>query len=133
MAQTNKTSIRILIVDDTAPVRQDLKTILPIMADRARVTLEIVGEAEDGQEAIRLAARMKPDVVLMDLAMPGMNGFLATQEIKAANPGARVVILSVYGDSESRKKAKLAGADDFIEKGAPLECIFQAVAGDKNR
>jgi DNA-binding NarL/FixJ family response regulator len=128
MAQPQKSTLRILIVDDTAQVRRDLKTVLSMMDIEAGVYLEIVGEAADGQEAIRETATLKPDVVLMDLAMPVMNGFAATQVIKAGNPHTRVVILTIYDDAESREKAQLAGADDFIEKGVSLDRLFQAVA-----
>ncbi len=128
IAQPNTSTIRILIVDDTNQVRQDLKTVLSMMEIEIGVHLEIVGEAADGQEAILQAAALQPDVILMDLAMPVMNGFAATQEIKARNPHTRVVILTVYNDVESREKAELAGADDFVEKGVSLSRIIQAIA-----
>ena len=128
IAQPNKSTLRILIVDDTSQVRQDLRTVLPMMETEAGVHLEVIGEAADGQEAVRQAAALNPDVVLMDLAMPVMNGFAATLEIKARNPHTRVVILTVYNDVESREKAVLAGADDFVEKGVSLERIIKAVA-----
>jgi DNA-binding NarL/FixJ family response regulator len=128
LPQTNKSCIRVLIVDDTAQVRRDLTTVLLMMGKEAGINLEIVGEAADGQEAIQLSARLKPDVVLMDLAMPILNGFAATREIKNYRPLTRVVILTVYNDEVSRENARLAGADDFVEKGAPLNRLFQAIA-----
>ncbi len=127
ITQPNESTIRILIVDDSPHVRQDLRTVLPMMDREAGVNLEVVGEAADGQEAVRQAASLKPDVVLMDLAMPVLNGIDATREIKARNPHTRVVILTVYNDAESKKKAELAGADDFVEKGVSLERIIQAI------
>lgn len=132
IAQLNKSTIRILIVDDNPQVRQDLRIVLPMMEREAGVHLEIVGEAADGQEAVRQAAALNPDVVLMDLAMPVLNGIAATQEIKARNPQTRVVILTVYNDKESREKAEQAGADDFVEKDVSLERIIQAVANSPN-
>jgi DNA-binding NarL/FixJ family response regulator len=128
LPQTNKSCIRVLIVDDTAQVRRDLTTVLLMMGKEAGINLEIVGEAADGQEAIQLSARLKPDVVLMDLAMPILNGFAATREIKNYRPLTRVVILTVYNDEVLRENARLAGADDFVEKGAPLNRLFQAIA-----
>jgi DNA-binding NarL/FixJ family response regulator len=134
LPQTNKRCIRVLIVDDTAQVRRDLTTVLLMMDKEAGINLEIVGEAADGQEAIQKTAIMKPDVVLMDLAMPILNGIAATREIKANNPCTRVVILTVYNDEEAGEKARCAGADDFVEKGASLNRLFQAIApSDKNR
>jgi NarL family two-component system response regulator LiaR len=128
VTEQNETSIRILIVDDTAQVRQDLRTVLPLMDKEAGVNLEVVGEAADGWEAIRMAAALKPDVILMDLAMPVLDGFTTTMKIKAGNPHTRVVILTVYNDEELREKAEIAGADDFVEKGAPLNRLYNAIA-----
>ncbi len=114
--------LRILIVDDAAEVRRDLKTILALSAD-----LEIIGEAEDGVEAIRLMESLKPDVILMDLEMPNMDGYQATQQVKALRPDCKVVVLSVHDYEEARTAAQKSGVDAFLVKGAPVETIVQTI------
>ncbi len=126
--QLDKPTLHILIVDDVPQVRKDLRTVLPMIAVESGINLEVIGEAADGQEAIHQTLTLKPDVVLMDLVMPVLNGYAATQEIKAHSAQTRVVILTVHDDDESREKARLASADDFVEKGASLERLFRAIA-----
>lgn len=111
--------MRILIVDDRAVVRKELRNILELSG-----TVKVVGEAGNGWEAIRQAEMLKPDIVLMDLEMPGMDGFEATQHIKALHLARSVVVLTVYGDEINQKKAMDAGADAFIVKGTDLRTIF---------
>jgi DNA-binding NarL/FixJ family response regulator len=118
---------RVLIVDDMAQVRRELGTVLALAGNAAGQPVEIVGEAANGQEAIQLAAALQPDVVLMDLAMPVLDGFAATRAIKAAHPSVRVVILTVLDYLAASEKAIQAGADGFIEKGASVAEIFQAI------
>jgi DNA-binding NarL/FixJ family response regulator len=118
---------RILIVDDMAQVRRELGTVLALAGNAAGQPVEIVGEAANGQEAIQLASALQPDVVLMDLAMPVLDGFAATRAIKAAQPSVRVVILTVLDYPAAGEKAMQAGADAFIEKGASVAEIFQAI------
>jgi DNA-binding NarL/FixJ family response regulator len=113
---------RVLIVDDSPQVRQELRTLLPLAGD-----IEIVGEAADGREAIRLAQALQPDVVLMDLEMPVLDGYEATRQIKASSPSCRVVALTVYGDPLSRNQAAEAGADVFLVKGVSVETLVQAI------
>jgi DNA-binding NarL/FixJ family response regulator len=113
----------VLIVDDSPQVRQELKTLLPLVGD-----VEIVGEAADGQEAIRLAAELQPDVILLDLQMPVMDGYEAARQIKAACPFCRVVALTVYGDPASRARAAAAGVDLFLVKGGSVESLVQAIS-----
>jgi DNA-binding NarL/FixJ family response regulator len=108
-------------------VRQDLRLILPLAGDDDGRTIQVVGEARDGQEAVTLAEAMLPDAVLMDLAMPVMDGYAATMAIKAAHPNIRVIALSVHCDEESRLRAQRSGADGFVEKGAALGEILQAI------
>jgi DNA-binding NarL/FixJ family response regulator len=121
------TSIRVLIVDDMPQVRQDLRTVLSLAGTACGVTLEVVGEAGNGQEAIQQARVLQPDVVLMDLGMPVMDGFAATRQIKALHPSIRVVALTVYSAVESQEKAIQAGVDAYVEKGAPVSDIIQAI------
>ncbi len=119
-------AIRILIVDDMAQVRRDLRTILPLAGEMSGMSIEIAGEATDGYDAIRLAGELRPDVVLMDLSMPRLDGCHATREIKALYPDIKVLVLTVHGAQAARHKAHLAGADGFVEKGAPVsELIHQ--------
>jgi DNA-binding NarL/FixJ family response regulator len=121
-------SIRVLIVDDMAQVRREIGMVLALAGDAAGQPVEIVGEAANGQEAIQLAAMLQPDVVLMDLAMPVLDGFAATRAIKAVHPSIRVVVLTVLDYHSAGEKAIQAGADGFIEKGASMDEIFQSIS-----
>jgi DNA-binding NarL/FixJ family response regulator len=124
---TENRPIRILIVDDMAQVRHDLRTVLPLFASEASIPLQVVGEAGDGQEAIRQAQILQPDVVLMDLVMPLLDGYSATQAIKASDRNIRVIALTVHGSRASRAKALQAGADCFIEKGTSVRELVDAL------
>ena len=115
---------RVLIVDDSPQVRQELRTLLTLAGD-----IEIVGEAADGLEAIRLAEVLQPDVILLDLQMPVMDGYQAARQIKALCPACRVVALTVYGDPASRNQAVRAGVDVFLVKGVSVETLVQAISG----
>jgi DNA-binding NarL/FixJ family response regulator len=113
---------RVLIVDDVPQVRRELRTLLPLLD-----AIDVVGEAENGQRAIELAAALQPDVVLMDVEMPLMDGLAATRLIKQQCPQCRVIILSIHDDEAVRAQARSAGADDFVDKGAPLAALLQAI------
>jgi DNA-binding NarL/FixJ family response regulator len=117
-----KMTTKILLVDDSEPVRWDLCTVLTLSGD-----LEIVGEAANGLEAMRLTESLHPDVVLMDLEMPLMDGYEATRLIKALCPSCRIVALTIHSYDEARKKAYRSGVDAFIIKGAPVESIVQSI------
>lgn len=117
---------RILIVDDAEEVRRDLRTLLSLSAD-----LEVVGEAADGVEAVRLTESLKPDVVLTDLEMPVMNGYEATRQIKSKVPACRVVALTVHDYESARAEAYRSGVDVFLVKGAPAEKIIQSISKRK--
>lgn len=122
-----RTALRILIVDDMAQVRHDLRSVLPLFGDQLGIPIQVVGEACDGQEAIRIADLTLPDAVLMDLAMPVLDGYAASQAIKAAHPGIRVIALTIHSSPASRAKARQCGMDGFIEKGAPLGEILHLI------
>jgi DNA-binding NarL/FixJ family response regulator len=116
--------IRILIADDVAQVRQDLRMLLTLSSD-----IEVVGEASNGQEAVYQAGLIQPDVVLMDLEMPVLDGYQATEQIKKQQPSCRVVALTVHGYEEARQKAVEAGVNAFIVKGEPVEILVKAISG----
>jgi len=118
--QRNK--IRVLIVDDTPDVRLDLRLLLEIAGD-----FEVIGEAGDGREAIDSALCLKPDVVLMDLAMPVVDGYQAAAHLKQKLAACRLVALTVHSAETSRRKALAAGFDAFVVKGAPLQEVLGAV------
>lgn len=120
-------AVRVLIVDDTAQVRKDLRTILPLAGEMSAMSIEIVGEAVDGYDAIRLAGELRPDVILMDLNMPRLDGYCATHEIKALYPNMKILVLTVHGSQDARLKACQAGADGFIEKGVLVTEIIHQI------
>ncbi len=118
----NATKIKLLIVDDQERVRQDLRTALQLMQG-----LEVIGEAADGFEAVRQAEDLGPDVVLMDLKMPGMDGFEATRQIKARRLARSVVALTIYGDDAAREQAARMGVDAFVEKGTSIQALAETI------
>lgn len=119
-------AIRVLIADDVAQVRQDLRTLLTLSGG-----IEVIGEAGNGLEAVHLVGMLHPEAVLMDLEMPVMDGYEATRQIKARYPDSRVVALTLHGCPASREKALQAGVDFFIEKGASLDTLVQAILSAK--
>ena len=125
--QAIMTGLRLLIVDDMPQVRIGLRTILPLAGNALAMPVEIVGEAGNGQEAIQQVEALHPDMVLMDLEMPGMDGYTATQRIKMLYPHILVLALTVHSDDTSRMKAVEAGVDLFIEKGLPVTEIIREI------
>lgn len=115
--------LQVLIVDDSPQVRQELRTLLTLAGE-----IEIVGEATDGLEAVRLAEALQPDVVLMDLEMPVMDGYEAARQIKSRWPACRVVALTVHGYEAARQKASQSGVDVFLVKGVSIETLVQAIS-----
>ncbi|HEX7104006.1 MAG TPA: response regulator transcription factor [Nitrolancea sp.] len=114
--------IRILVVDDHPVVREGLVAIIEAQDD-----MTVVGEAGDGSQAIAIYKAAKPDVVLMDLAMPGTDGVQAIEGMRAFDPEARVVVLTAYDTDERILRAVEAGARGYLLKGAPRDEIFRAV------
>lgn len=114
---------RVLVVDDQTVVREGLVLILGMLPD-----VEVVGSAVDGEHALRLVAVEKPDVVLMDLRMPRLDGVAATRRIRAEFPDTQVVVLSTYADDDSVFAALRAGARGYLTKDAPSTVLAEAIA-----
>jgi DNA-binding NarL/FixJ family response regulator len=122
-------NIRVLIVDDLPQVRQGLASMLDLATRRIEPVIEVVGEAQNGMEAIQQARTLNPDVILMDLEMPIVNGYEATRQIKAERPAVRVIILSIHAGGEEQLRAREAGADGFVVKGARYQELISAILG----
>jgi DNA-binding NarL/FixJ family response regulator len=116
--------VRVIIVDDMPQVLHDLHQLLELTG-----RVEVVAEAGNGQEAVRLAGLLSPDAILMDLEMPGMDGYEATRRIKQHPCAPRVIILSVHAGPNERERAQAAGADGFVMKGADYETLVNALLG----
>ncbi|SHK68671.1 two component transcriptional regulator, LuxR family [Pseudonocardia thermophila] len=114
--------IRTLLVDDHAPFRAGLRTLLATADD-----IEVCGEAATGEEAVAAVVALHPDVVMLDLTMPGAGGIEATKQIVAASPHARVLVLSMSGDDHSVLAALRAGARGYLLKGAARAEILRAI------
>ena len=117
-----KSKTRILIVDDHALIRRGLADLLRYEKD-----LAVVGEASDGEAAVAVATELKPDVVVMDLMMPVMDGVEATRRIKAVLPEAKILILTTFGTSVDVARAIAAGASGAIMKDASMEDQLHAI------
>jgi DNA-binding NarL/FixJ family response regulator len=122
-------SIRVLVADDQSMVRAGFRMLLAGESD-----IDVVAEAGDGREAVDKAARFQPNVVLMDIRMPELDGLQATREILAANPDARILILTTFDLDEYIYEALSAGASGFVLKDEPPEQLIAAIrtvaAGD---
>ena len=114
--------IRVLVVDDHAIVRTGLSQLLGTADD-----IELVGAAGDGAEAVAMAAELRPDVVLMDLSMPGTDGIAATGQIVAADPGVHVLVLTSFSDQARILDALQAGAEGYLLKHSEPEVILAGV------
>ena len=123
-------SVRVVVVDDQRLVRRGFELIL-----QAEDDIDVIGEADDGSEAVSLVTRLQPDVVLMDVRMPKLDGIAATQQIMAAmDPAPRVLVLTTFDLDEYVYSALRAGASGFLLKDAPPEQLVEAIrvvaAGD---
>jgi DNA-binding NarL/FixJ family response regulator len=114
--------IRILVVDDHPVVRRGMRHLLGTCSD-----MEVVGEAPDGSTALRSAAALEPDVVLLDIRMPGSSGFEIVPQLRQISPSTRVIILTTYDDDEYLAKAIGGGAYGYILKSASDETVAEAI------
>ena len=124
-------TIRVLLADDHGVVREGLRAVLSSEPD-----LEVVGEAASGKEAVERAAELRPDAILMDIQMPGINGIEATRRILEANLKVGIVVLTMFEDDDSVFSAMRAGARGYVLKGAPpgeILKVLRAVAGGEAR
>jgi NarL family two-component system response regulator LiaR len=120
MAESEK--IKVMIVDDHQIVRDGLRTYLELNED-----IQVVGEAGNGREAVELAGRLKPDVILMDLVMPGMDGIAATAEIRAMGIGSRVIALTSFAEDDKVFPAIQAGASSYLLKDISREGLVESI------
>ena len=113
--------IRIVLADDHAVVRFGLRSLLELSG------MDVVGEAGDGREALRLAQELEPDAVIMDVTMPGLNGVDATEAMRECCPETRIVVLSMHSSSEHVHRAFAAGASAYLLKGSASDEIVTAI------
>ena len=115
-------SIKVLIVDDHQVVRQGLQTFLELLED-----IQVVGEAGNGDRAVEMAVRLAPDVILMDLVMPGMDGMAATRRIKSLCPDVRIIALTSFTDDDKIFPAIQAGASSYLLKDVTPDDLADAI------
>jgi NarL family two-component system response regulator LiaR len=115
-------AIRVLVVDDHAVVREGLRTFLELQEG-----IEVVGEAEDGGEAVRVAAELRPDVILMDLVMPRVDGVAAMRELRRRLPSSRVIVLTSFAEDDRLLPAIQAGAAGYLLKDIEPRELARAV------
>lgn len=114
--------IRVLLADDHTILREGIRSLLENESD-----MEVIAEAEDGHQAVKLTTRLKPDIVLMDIAMPRLNGLEATSQIKKSFPCAKILILTMHDNEEYIRKALAAGAMGYILKDAASRELIDAI------
>lgn len=114
--------IRVLLVDDQTMFRDGMKVLL-----RAEQDLDVIGEAGNGEEALQKAAELKPDVILMDLRMPVMDGATATRHLKSRLPDCRVIVLTTFDEDAAVFDAMRSGAIGYLLKDAPTEKLYEAI------
>jgi len=116
--------MKILLCDDQAVIRDGMEMLLQLEKD-----FQVVGSAQDGFEAVELTAKTQPDLILMDLKMPGMNGIEATREIRKKFPSIKILVLTTYDDDEWVFDAIRAGASGYLLKDTPRQKIIEAIRG----
>ena len=119
--------IRLLLVDDHTILREGLRSILNTQPD-----MEVIAEAEDGRSGVKLAFQLEPDIVLMDITMPLLNGLEATRQIKRSRPDIQVLILSMHENEDYIRSALSLGAMGYILKDAPSQELLDAIRNVKN-
>lgn len=115
-------SISVLLAEDHGIVREGLRTLLQLSQG-----FDVVGEANNGREAVKMASELQPDVVVMDIAMPGLNGFEATRQILNSNPSIKVLVLSAYSDDEYVNHMAEVGASGFLVKQNSGDVLVHAI------
>lgn len=115
-------AIRILLADDHVVMRQGLRTLLQTQPE-----IEVIGEADDGRAAVRLARELRPQVIIMDIAMEGLNGVEATRQVLADNPEVRVLALSMHSEKQYVSEMLAAGAAGYLLKNSPVEELIRAI------
>lgn len=120
--RSDRNQITLLIVDDRPVVRKELTHLFELTGK-----FKVAGEAGDGRQAVEETVRLQPDAVIMDLEMPGMDGFEATKQIKLLEKAPAVIILTVYGDPEHQIRAKESGADAFLVKGLDFTAMQDVI------
>jgi DNA-binding NarL/FixJ family response regulator len=114
--------VRVLLVEDQRLMRSGLSTMIGLQPD-----MEVVGEADNGRTAVELAQKLSPDIVLMDIAMPELNGIDATQQVAALDPPPKIIVLSLHADQRHVTNALRAGASGYVVKDSPLEELVLAI------
>ena len=117
-----RTRVRVLLADDQALVRGALAALLSLEND-----LEVVGEVSRGDEVVAAVLELRPDVAVLDVEMPGIDGIAATQAVRAAAPGCRVLVVTTFGRPGYLRRAMAAGASGFMVKDAPAEQLADAI------
>lgn len=114
--------VRVLLAEDQRLMRSGLATMIGLQGD-----MEIVGEADNGRAAVALAQKLSPDIVLMDITMPELNGIDATQQIAVLDPSPKIIVLSLHSDQRYVTDALKAGASGYVVKDSPLEELVLAI------